>query len=87
MARQGARRAESKVLSARSAQAVAAGSAADFSDNPTVAIHANQSGNLTGTLVDDSAPVTVVVVQGMVYPYSFQSISSSSAVAVVALFN
>lgn len=84
---QGARRAESKVLSASSSAAVAALTAADFSDDPTVAIHANQSGNLIGTLVGDTSTRTFVVVQGAYYPYAFTSIDATSAVQVVALFN
>lgn len=83
----GARRAESKVLSARSSTPVAATTAADFSDNPTAAIHANAGGNLVGTLAGDSAARTFVVVQGVTYPYSFQSIDATSAVQIVALFN
>lgn len=84
---QGARRAESKVLSASSSTPVAALTAADFSDDPTAAIHVNQSGNLIGTLVGDTSTRTFVVVQGVTYPYSFQSIDATSAVQVIALFN
>lgn len=81
------RRAESRVLSARSSTPVAASTAADFTANPTAAIHANASGNLIGTMVDDAATRTFVVVQGVTYPYSFQSIDATSAVQIVALFN
>lgn len=84
---QGARRAESKVLSAKSATLVPATTAADFSDDPTAAVHANSSGNLIGTLVGDSSTTTFVVVQGVTYPYSFRSIDATSAVQIVALFN
>ena len=84
---QGARRAEAKVLSATSSTTVAALTAADFSSDPTAAVHANASGNLMGTLVGDSSVQTFVVVQGVTYPYSFSSIDAASAVQIVALFN
>lgn len=82
----GARRAESKVLSATRAQTVAATTAVTFSES-TAAIHANASGNLIGTLEGDSSTTTFVVVQGVLYPYAFASIDAASAVQVVALFN
>ena len=84
---QGARRAETKVQSAKFAQTVPASAAADFTDDPTAAVHANSSGNLIGTLVGDSSTTTFVVVQGVTYPYSFRSIDATSAVQIVALFN
>lgn len=80
------RRAESRVLSAVSSQTVAAATAVTFGE-PTAAIHANASGNLIGTLRGDSSTRTFVVVQGMLYPYSFQSIDVTNAVQIVALFN
>ena len=82
----GARRAESKVLSAVASQIVAASTAVTFAA-PTAAIHANASGNLIGTLAGDNVTRTFVVVQGMMYPYSFQSIDATSAVQAIALFN
>ena len=82
----GGRRAESRVLSARSSQTVAATTAVTFAE-PTAAVHANASGNLIGTLAGDSTTTTFVVVQGVLYPYSFQSIDATSAVQVIALFN
>lgn len=80
------RRAESRVLSAVASQTVAAATATTF-NRPTAAIHANASGNLIGTLAGDTNATTFVVVQGMLYPYSFQSIDVTNAVQVVALFN
>ena len=86
MPRVASRRAEARVLSATSSQTVAATTAVTFT-NATAAIHANQSGNLIGTLAGDSSTRTFVVVQGVLYPYSFTSIDVTSAVQVVALFN
>ena len=86
MSRIGARRAESKVLSATSSQLVAATTAVAF-DPPCDAVHANASGNLIGTLQGDTTTRTFVVVQGVLYPYAFQSIDATSAVQVIALFN
>lgn len=82
----GARRAESKVLSASRSQTVPASTAVVFTE-AAVGIHANQSGNLIGTLAGDSTTTTYVVVQGAWYPYAFESIDATSAVQVVALFN
>ena len=82
----GARRAEAKTLSAVYAQTVAATTATTFS-TPTAAVHANASGNLIGTLNGDTNATTFVVVQGVMYPYSFKSIDATNAVQVVALFN
>lgn len=82
----GARRAEARVLSARFAQTVNATTATVFS-TPTAAVHANASGNLIGTLAGDSSTTTFVVVQGVMYPYSFTSIDATNAVQIVALFN
>ena len=83
----GARRAESRVLSATSATTVAASTAVTFTDRPCVAVHANASGNLIGTLAGDTSNRTFVVVQGMMYPYSFSSIDVTNAVQIEALFN
>ena len=82
----GARRPESKVLSAVASQVVAASTGVTFPIS-TAAVHANASGNLIGTLAGDDTTRTFVVVQGMMYPYSFQSIDATSAVQVIALFN
>lgn len=87
MASIGARRPETKVLSANSSQTVAATTAVSFGTNPTAAVHANASGNLIGTLAGDTSTRTFVVVQGVTYPYSFQSIDGANAVQVIALFN
>ena len=83
---QGARRAESKVLSGRSSQLVEPSTAATFTD-PAVGVYANTTGNLIGTLVDDTAPSTYHVVQGAFYPYAFASIDATSAVQIRAIFN
>ncbi len=76
-----------KILSGRSSQAVAASTAVDFNGNETAAVMVSASGNLIGTLVNDDAPQTFVVVQGMMYPLAFRSIDVSNAVAIVAVFN
>lgn len=80
------RRSEKRVLSAVRSQTVAATTAVTFTE-PTAAIHANASGNLIGTLTGDTSTRVFVVVQGVTYPYSFESIDVTSAVQVIALFN
>lgn len=67
-------------------QAVAATTAVTFG-NPTSGIHANGTGNLIGTLNRDSADVTLSVVEGVFYPYSFSEIDAASTVAIVAVFD
>jgi hypothetical protein len=93
MARSGARRAESKVLSSIRSQTVPASTAGDFSsilNNSNLhmaGIHANSSGTVVGTLVEDGSTVSLVVVQGMFYPYNFASTTSASTAEIVAMFN
>ncbi len=79
-------RSEQRVLSATRGQAVGATTAVAFAI-PTAGVMIGASGNLVGTLSGDSSPITFNVVQGMLYPLSFQSIDATSAVPIVALFN
>lgn len=81
-----ARRYESRILPANRGQAVAATTEVTFA-GPTSAVHVNTSGTLVGTLAGQSTPVSLEVVASTYYPYSFISISDTSAVALVALFN
>jgi hypothetical protein len=79
-------RAEQRVLAARSSQVIAATTAVTLSQ-ASAAIFATATGNIIGTLVDDSSTRTFPVVSGMIYPLSFISFDVSSAVGCIALFN
>lgn len=67
----------------------AAGTEVTF-DQPPVAIHANQDGNLFVRFWGDSdtAPLrTVVVREGGYYPYSLKFVDSTSTVQFLAMYN
>lgn len=75
-----------RILSAVKSQAVAASTAVTLAPACS-AVHAQQSGTLTATFVNDTTPQSIVVIQGIVYPYSLKSIEATNQVAVIALFN
>ncbi|QNN99846.1 hypothetical protein P67b_00087 [Ruegeria phage Tedan] len=83
----GARRAEAKVLSGTRSQNVAVSTAEDFGEDTTAAIIPAATGNLIVQLEDDTAPATISVVQGMMYPLGVRLVDVSNAVAFTAIWN
>lgn len=78
-------RAAQLIVPAQRSQQVAETTATEF-DPPLTGIHANESGNVIGQLVNDTADRTFVVAQGQTYPYRFKSVAATNAVAFVGLW-